>query len=266
MRYILILLVCLISVKGICQSEREPLFKSFDGTMIHYDVKGEGRPVVLLHGFISNSNSWKNSKLVSALVTAGFKVVTLDLRGNGLSDKPHEVSAYENNAEIKDVMALMKFLGFKKYDVIGYSRGAILVARMLTLDKNIRTAVLGGVGVDFTNPQWERRKMFEEAFSGKAHLHPETQGAVAYAKSVKADTLVLGILQKVQPSTSKEALEKVKKPVLVIAGNEDIDNGQPADLAKLIPNAVFKTVPGNHNNASHSAEFAEAIISFLKTH
>ena len=90
------------------QTTREPLFKSFDGTQIHYDVIGQGRPVVLLHGFNNTGEGWENTPVYKALVDAGFKVITLDLRGNGQSDKPHVLSAYQNDAEVRDVMGLME--------------------------------------------------------------------------------------------------------------------------------------------------------------
>lgn len=254
----------LFSFTTFAQNESEALFTSFDGTKIHYEIKGEGFPVVLVHGFMSNSNSWKRGALIPALVKEGFKVITLDLRGNGLSDKPHSLAAYEDNAEINDIMALMKHLGFKKYDLVGYSRGAILTARQLILDKHIHKAVVGGVGADFTDSNWARRKMFAEAFSGKAHLYPETKGAIESAKRNGVDTLVMGFLQKVQPATTPAQLAKVKKQVLVIAGDQDLDNGNPAELAKLLPKSTLKTVPGNHGNTSQSEAFAKEVIVFLK--
>ncbi len=261
--FLLVLVFCVYAPLGFAQ-ERQPLFKSFDGTQIHYEVQGKGRPVLLLHGFIVNSTMWKRGALITSLVEAGFEVINVDLRGNGLSDRPHALSAYENDAELKDVIALMKHLGHTKYDVVGYSRGAILVARLLTIDKNIKAAVMGGMGTDFTNPQWARRKMFEEAFAGKAHLYPETQGAINYAKTSGADTLVMSLLQKFQPVTTQKQLKKVKKPVLVIAGDEDKDNGNAADLAKLFPNATLSIVKGNHNNTAATPAFAESIVKFLK--
>ena len=239
-------------------------FTSFDGTQIHYEIMGKGRPVVLIHGFIVNSNSWKGGMLPKKLSDAGFQVILLDLRGNGQSDKPHELAKYENNAEIKDVIGLMKFLKIPQYDVVGYSRGAILTARMITMDKQIRTAVIGGIGTDFTNPNWQRRKDFEELFSGKAHLHPEYQGALNYAKKINADTTVLGFLQKVQPSTPLNAMKKFNKPVLIIVGSDDPDVTKTDGLVKNFKNATLKIVSGkDHNNASGSEEFAEEVLKFL---
>jgi len=59
---------------------------SFDGTKIYYEVRGKGKPVLLLHGFIINGNSWKKAALYPDLLNAGYKVIIPDMRGNGKSD------------------------------------------------------------------------------------------------------------------------------------------------------------------------------------
>ena len=89
-------------------------FKSFDGTKIYYEVRGSGETVLLVHGFIVNGQSWKRTELYKDLLTAGYKVIILDQRGNGFSDKPHDSTAYDNDAEAKDIMALIKLLEIKK--------------------------------------------------------------------------------------------------------------------------------------------------------
>jgi pimeloyl-ACP methyl ester carboxylesterase len=245
------------------QASRDPLFRSFDGTKIHYDVIGEGKPVVLLHGFITNGESWKRAAVRQALADAGFKVVTLDLRGNGQSDKPHEAQAYQDNAELKDVMALMKHLGLANYDVVGYSRGAILTAKLLTLDKQVRRAVMGGISVDFSDPNWIRRKNFYEALT-KPGSHPELQPAVDNAQKSGADMVVLARLQEFQPVTSKAELAKIKVPVLVVNGDNDKDNGDPQTLVDAIPGSRLVIVPGDHGGAMRTPEFAKAVVDFLK--
>src|SRR5215213_8586875 len=93
-------------------------FSSFDGTRIYYEVRGEGKPVLLVHGFISNSNSWKRTALYTDLLNGSYKVILLDMRGNGKSDKPHDTAAYENDAEAKDIMKLISLLKIKHYSVI----------------------------------------------------------------------------------------------------------------------------------------------------
>ena len=244
------------------QTSREPLFTSFDGTRIHYDILGQGKPVVLLHGFISNSESWKRADVRQALADAGFKVVMLDLRGNGLSDKPHTAEAYRDNAELKDVIALMKHLGLTNYDVVGYSRGAILTAKLLTMDKQVHKAVMGGISVDFSDPNWYRRKNFHEALT-KPGSHPELQSAIDYAKKSGADTVVLARLQELQPVTSRAELGKINVPVLVVNGDKDTDNGDPKTLGEAIPGSRLVMVPGDHGGAMRTPEFAKAVVAFL---
>jgi pimeloyl-ACP methyl ester carboxylesterase len=237
-------------------------FKSFDGTVISFQVKGSGYPVLLVHGFIVNSDSWKKSSLYTNLLTSGFKVITLDLRGNGRSDHPHKPEAYANDAEAKDISALADRLGLKQYSVVGYSRGAIIASRALVLDTHVDKVVLGGMGSDFTNPNWPRRIMFYEALSGKPVK--ELEGVIRYVQEAGLDQQALACMQKEQPSTSKEEFSRVKKPVLVICGAEDEDNGSSKTLAAFIPGSQYTQVPGNHNNASHSKEFANEVIRFLK--
>lgn len=260
----LLSICCLFFVSFVhAQTSRDPLFKSFDGTQIHYDVLGEGKPVVLLHGFITNGESWRRAPVRQALADAGFKVVTLDLRGNGRSDKPHNAEAYSNNAELKDVMALMKHLGLTSYDVVGYSRGAILTAKLMTMDKQVHRAVMGGMSADFTDPNWSRRKNFHEALT-KPGSHPELQAAVDNAKKSGADTVALARMQEFRPTTSRAELGKIRIPLLVVNGDQDLDNGDPKQLADAVPGARLVMVPGTHGGAMATPEFAKAVVDFLK--
>lgn len=239
-------------------------FSSFDGTKIYYETRGAGKPVLLVHGFISTSTSWKRGRLYYDLLNAGYKVIILDMRGNGKSDKPHDSTAYDNDAEAKDIILLMHRLKIKQYSAVGYSRGSIITARLLVLDKRVVNAVMGGMGTDFTNPNWPRRIMFYHAMMGDSI--PELKGAVDYVKQQHLDQLALAYLQRSQPSTSKEILSEIKTPVLVVCGDKDSDNGSAADLAKLLPNAEYAIVPGDHNHASATSEFSNAVIKFFKTH
>lgn len=248
------------------QPDREPLFTSFDGTKLHYDVLGTGRrAVVLLHGFIVNGDSWKRAPLRQMLADSGYTVVTLDLRGNGRSDKPHTASAYQDDAELKDVLALMTYLGHRQYDVVGYSRGAILAARLLDIapPNTVRKAVLGGMGLDFSDPNWYRRRHFYEALNSPGS-HPELQPAIDYALKTGADTVALKFMQQFQPVTTQAELRRIQQPVLVISGDQDEDNGRAADLATALPNAQLATVPGTHNNTMSSPAFAQRVMAFLK--
>jgi pimeloyl-ACP methyl ester carboxylesterase len=158
-------------------------------------------------------------------------------------------------------MGLMQYLQFKSYKAIGYSRGSIILASLLVMDKHCTNAVLGGMGADFTNPNWPRRIGFYNAL-----MNDSIPGYESFRKYIGEKGLspkVLASQQKEQPSTSKAQLAKLKQSVLVICGTEDADNGNGKELQQMIPNSRFVSVPGNHNSASGTKEFASAILQFL---
>ena len=82
--------------------------------------------------------------------------------------------------------------------------------------------------------------------------------------SIGADLRSLHLQQEYQPVTSPDALRKVTIPVLVIAGDEDKDNGDAGELEVLFPNGKLAIVAGDHNNTYKSAVFAEAVVAFVK--
>jgi pimeloyl-ACP methyl ester carboxylesterase len=238
-------------------------YTSFDSTKIYYEVKGDGYPVILIHGFSGTGQGWKNCTVYNDLLNAGYKVILIDQRGNGRSDKPHTDAGYSNDAEAKDIMGLATYLKLKNYDAVGYSRGSIIASRLLVLDKRLHKAVMGGMGDAYTNPDWPRRIHAYKALMGDTTLH-DVDDMVKYIRSQHFDELALAYQQKWQPSTSKKELAAVRRPVLIIRGSDDKENGSEIGLNKLIPHSDLNYVPGNHNTAIRNTEFSESVTNFLK--
>jgi len=258
-----IIFVLSILFTAFAQKTDSGYFKSFDSTRIYYEVHGSGYPVVMVHGFVVNGNSWKRTALFTDLLQKGYKVITMDLRGNGKSDKPTNDSAYMNDAEAKDIMALLDYLHVHLYHLIGYSRGSIISTRLMVKDDRVDKVILGGMGADFTNPQWPRRVLIYRTLNGDT-LPPSLEGFVKFARQAGLDTKVLALMQKYQPSTSVEELARCKNKVMVICGDDDKDNGDGKELAKLIPGATFIEVPGMHNTTMQTKAFSNAVTSFLE--
>jgi pimeloyl-ACP methyl ester carboxylesterase len=95
-----------------------------NGIGIEYEVTGEGRPVILLHGFPDTGRLWRHQ--VPALSEAGFQVIVPDLRGYGRSDKPEEIEAYRMHLLVADVLAVLDDAGVSKAHVVGHDWGAAL--------------------------------------------------------------------------------------------------------------------------------------------
>jgi pimeloyl-ACP methyl ester carboxylesterase len=93
-----------------------------NGVGIEYEVTGEGRPVVLLHGFPDTAHVWRH--VVPALAGAGFRVIVPDLRGCGHSDKPEPIEAYSFPVLVGDVKAVLADLQIDRAHLVGHDFGA----------------------------------------------------------------------------------------------------------------------------------------------
>jgi len=261
---IITLSILFLQCKAQIKSKSVLHFNSFDDTKISYTDEGNGKPVLLIHGFLMSGHNWNKTSLKKLLLDKGYRVIVPDLRGNGNSDKPHSQDAYANDAEIKDLIQLIDHLKIENCMAVGYSRGSIILAKLLTRENKISKAVFGGMGLDFTDPQWDRRIAFADVFSGRTQPNAMTKGAIDYATSINADMKVLGLLQDYQPVTSIEELNNINIETLVICGDKDLDNGNPKDLQQQMPNSKLIIVKGDHNNTYKQLDFAEEVIGFLQ--
>jgi pimeloyl-ACP methyl ester carboxylesterase len=108
-----------------------PVRADADGIGIEYDVTGEGRPVVLVHGFPDSGRLWRAQ--VPALAEAGFRVIVPDLRGYGASDKPDGADAYAMHLLVGDVLAVMSDAGAERAHVVGHDWGAAVAWALATM-------------------------------------------------------------------------------------------------------------------------------------
>src|SRR5262249_4921614 len=113
---------------------------------IHYSDRGAGQPVVVLHGYAMSVERMESAGLVGALVQAGYRVLGVDSRGHGESDKPHDPSAYGPEMA-RDVVRLLDALGIRKTHLVGYSMGAIISNKVRELAPDrLQSLVIGGGG------------------------------------------------------------------------------------------------------------------------
>lgn len=95
-----------------------------DGVRTEYQVTGQGRPVVLLHGFPDSSRLWRHQ--VPALAGAGYQVIVPDLRGYGHSGKPQAIEDYSLPVLAADVHAILGQQEIARAHVVGHDWGAAL--------------------------------------------------------------------------------------------------------------------------------------------
>jgi pimeloyl-ACP methyl ester carboxylesterase len=120
-----------------------------DGLTLAYHEVGSGRPVVLLHGYISPAlDTWMRSGAASGLLAAGRRLIMPDMRAHGESAKPHEPAAYPPDALVDDAQALIAHLGLTGYDLAGYSLGARVAALTALLGPAFADALAAFLAAD----------------------------------------------------------------------------------------------------------------------
>jgi len=130
---------------------------SLDGTRITFDLVGTGQPILLLHGFSHDRTIWTRTGWVERL-RSEFRVVALDLRGCGESDKPSAADAYSLEAHIADIDAVLLELHIERPMVWGWSFGATLALHLAKNTMVARTVAAGTYfGPIFTSAYVEAR-------------------------------------------------------------------------------------------------------------
>ncbi len=241
-------------------------FASFDGERIAWRELGEGRPVVLIHGYFSNAEvNWLRYGHAAAIAARGFRVIMPDLRGHGDSATPHDAAAYPPDALMRDGLALVEHLGLNDYDLGGYSLGARTTVRMLANGASPRRVVLSGMGLTGVIETAGRGGYFRNVLTNPGSFERGTSEWMteAFLKTTKGDPVALLHVLETFVDTPIEALAHMQAPTLVVSGDQDDDNGSATALAEILPHGTFRAVPGNHMSAVTRPELGQAIAGFL---
>jgi pimeloyl-ACP methyl ester carboxylesterase len=242
-------------------------FLTEDGTPIVWRETGEGRPLILIHGYFSEADTnWIKFGHAALLAEAGFRVIMPDLRAHGESGKPHDPAFYPKDVLADDQFALIAHLGLTDFDLGGYSLGGRTVARMLARGCLPGKAIISGMGLEGLLNTQSRAGHFRHVLTnlGKHERGSPAFMAEAFLKTTGGDPVaLLGILDTFV-DTPMDMLTALKTPVAVICGEDDQDNGSAAELAKVLPQGRLIEIPGNHMSAVTKPELGEAFAIYLK--
>lgn len=270
-----------------------PTISANDITLSYTDSGGDGRPVVLIHGWPLSGASW--SEQVPALTDAGYRVLTYDRRGFGDSDKPAD--GYDYDTFAADLAGLLEGLDLSDVTLVGFSMGGGEIARYLGTrgSERVRSAVLAGAVPPYLlktddNPDGglaeedvagmedgarTDRENFLDGFTtnffsvdGELKVTEEQrQEALALEKPAR-DEAVVGCIGAFGRTDFRADLAKVDVPTLVLHG--DSDAIVPIEVsgrrsAEAIADATLVVVEGAPHgfNVSHAEEFNAALLEFL---
>lgn len=243
-------------------------FTTADGVRIGWTETGEGRPVVLIHGYMSDAHTnWVRYGHAEKVAAKGFRVIMPDLRGHGISDRPQDAGAYPPDILASDNEALIAHLELTDYDLGGYSLGARTAMRML--DRGHATApgrvLFIGMGLEGLTDTGRRAGHFRGILDnlGSFERGSPKWMVEAFLKTTKGDPVALRHVIDSFVDTPEERVRAITQPVLVLAGEEDDDNGSHRELADAIAGAELVEVPGGHMSAVTKPEMGDAMAAFL---
>ena len=240
-----------------------------DGVEIAFLDKGQGEPVVLVHGFASNKEvNWVAPTWIGTLTRAGYRAVALDDRGHGASSKLYDPAAYHSAIMAEDVRALLDHLNLPRADIIGYSMGARITAFLaLAHPDRVRSAVLGGLGIRLVEGVGLPETIAEalEAPSIADVTDPTAYLFRAFAEQTQSDLRALAACMRGSRQTlSRAEVGRIARPLLVAVGSKDQVAGAPEPLAALIPGARALAIPGrDHMLAVGDRVFKSGVLDFL---
>ncbi len=236
-----------------------------------YSWGEEGQPtVVVVHGFASNTkDNWVSTGWVRDLQRAGYRVLALDQRGHGASDKPYEAKDYDLRQLAGDVETVLDTYLVDTAGYVGYSLGARVGWEVLQdFSGRISRGVLGGVpdGVPLGRLDIAQvRALIEE---GTPVTDRVTQNYVALTERVPGNDLraLLAIASGMRAAgtVDPDPTRAPAQPVLFATGTEDAIIAGSRALAEASAQGRFLEIPDRHHfNAPGSRVFREAGIAFL---
>ena len=239
------------------------------GVRIYYEVEGEGSPLVLVHGFTDSLEGWREYGYAAELKKE-HRLVLIDARGHGRSDKPHDPEAAAGlERRPADVVAVLDDLGIDRAHYFGYSLGGWIGFGLAKYaPERIRSLIIGGA-----QPYGQSMGLYRQALAGGIEgwvavvekmlgspLTPETKDRLL-GNDVQA---LLASVTDDRPDIS-EILPTMTMPSLLYAGEADPLRPLVERCASELPNGRFFSLPGvNHiQGAVRSDLVLPQVVEFL---
>lgn len=238
-----------------------------------------GAPIVMVHGTALSQVIWRGFGYVRELGSA-HQIITLDLRGHGRSDKPHEASAYAMELFVGDVLAVLDELGVDRAHYLGYSLGGRVGFSLAAAHPHRVISLISAAGAPRSNPGAFDRVFFPgcidvletgsidafmdawEAHSGRP-LDTSTRAAIG-----ANDALALAAYMREadrDSGVSDEVLASMMLPTLMLVGSRDAERVPAARHAvATMPSATMRMLPGaNHGETLRHPDALPAVRAFI---
>lgn len=236
-----------------------------------YTWGDEDAPVVMaVHGFASSTrDTWVSTGWLHDLLAAGFRVLAVDQRGHGLSEKPHTPDAYTMDALVADIEAILDTYMIDPVRYLGYSLGARVgwhVAAELPL--RVERAVLGGIPDGRPLGRLDIEQALAYVDHGTDVTDPVTRQYIALTERVDTNDLraLIALAGGMRFGDEDVGLgDPPQQEILIATGSNDGILAESQEVARGLPHGHFVEIPGRHHfNAPGSRDFRGPGVAFLK--
>jgi pimeloyl-ACP methyl ester carboxylesterase len=264
-------------------------YVSVDGVRLHYEVSGEGVPLIFVHEFAGDSRSWE---LQVRFFARRYRVITYNARGYPPSDVPENPAMYSQDIAVADLRGVMKHLDIAQAHLCGLSMGGYAVLHFgLQHPEMARSLVVAGCGYGSDDPERFRAEAVElaqrVARDGMSVVGPVYAAGPTRVPFMRkdprgwqefADALArhsgpgsAGTLRGVQAQrptvySLEGALERLTVPTLIVNGDEDEPCLEPGLFLKrhIAPSGLLVLPATGHTiNLEEPAAFNEAVLAFV---
>ncbi|HJN50733.1 MAG: alpha/beta hydrolase [Pseudomonadales bacterium] len=245
----------------------EPIHNEFttaDAIKIHFMTLGEGVPVILIHGYTANAeDKWFKTGVAQELARTN-RVIAIDARGHGRSEKPHDPGQYGPQMA-EDVIELMDHLDIEKAHIHGFSMGGGITTQLLARHQHrIITASYGGSGVRETDPEWLAQVPEDEERDNSR----EQAARDALQASVYRDNEALQAVRAYPWQEGEQGridLTQITVPVLSINGSLDKPNAKTHRMARELANFHCYVLPerGHLTSVEQGSPYTALLVDFI---
>lgn len=232
-----------------------------NGVRIWYATFGHGKPVILLHGGLANSNYWGNQV---PLLAKHYQVIVMDSRGHGRSTS--DGKPYHYDVMASDVIGLMDFLKIKQAAIVGWSDGAIIGLDIAIHHPERMTKLFCFAANSNVNGTKDISKSIVcHVYNVRAKTEYEKLSATP--KQFKSFYDQMRQLWETQPNFTKEQLNSIHVPTLIVDGDHDeaIKRDDTEFMAASIPNAglLIQPMVSHFSFLQNPQQFSSDVIQFL---
>jgi len=226
--------------------------------------------IILVHGFASNSKiNWVDTFWVEFLQKAGYRVITLDNRGHGLSQKLYDSSFYPARVMAQDVINLIDYLNLEDVSLLGFSMGARISAYVcLDAPERVRTVIFGGMGINLIKGMSNSESIIDGLMAEKLSdvRDKAARQFRIFAEHTKSDLKALAAcLASSRAPISVQDVKNINIPALVAVGDQDTVGGSAEELAALLPQGHALVLEGkDHMRSTGTMAFKRGALEFLE--